>query len=113
MCQVDRRGFLARGGAIAAGALGAAAGARRAGAQPAPLDGFTYRDVASGVHFAEGDAIGKGYDPFAAQVAKVYEEITGRKLDLGPQADHRARERHARAHGHTRVFPLDKAAATA
>lgn len=61
MCQVDRRGFLATGGAIAAGALGAAAGARRAGAQPASADGFTFRDVASGVHFAEGDAIGKGY----------------------------------------------------
>jgi cyclase len=44
-------------------------------------------------------ASGKGYDPFAAQVAKVYEEITGRKLPLGPTAEMRARERHARAHG--------------
>ena len=56
---------------------------------------------------------GKGDDPFAAQVAKVYEEITGPRLDLGPQADRRARERHARAHGHGRVFPLDKVAVTA
>jgi glyoxylase-like metal-dependent hydrolase (beta-lactamase superfamily II) len=54
---------------------------------------------------------GKG--SFADQVSKVYEEITGRKLDLGPQADRRARERHARAHGHGRVFPLDKVAVTA
>ncbi len=44
-------------------------------------------------------ASGKGYDPFAEQVAKVYEEITGRKLPLGPKAEMRARERHARAHG--------------
>jgi cyclase len=44
-------------------------------------------------------ASGKEYDPFAEQVAKVYEEITGRKLDLGPQAELRGRERHARAHG--------------
>jgi hypothetical protein len=45
-------------------------------------------------------ASGKGYDPFADQVATVYEEITGLALDLGPRADRRARERHARAHGH-------------
>jgi glyoxylase-like metal-dependent hydrolase (beta-lactamase superfamily II) len=44
-------------------------------------------------------ASGKGYDPFADQVAKVYEEITGRKLPLEPGAGLRARERHARAHG--------------
>jgi glyoxylase-like metal-dependent hydrolase (beta-lactamase superfamily II) len=44
-------------------------------------------------------ASGKGYDPFAEQVAKVYEEITGRKLPLGPKVDRRGRENHARAHG--------------
>ena len=47
-------------------------------------------------------ASGKGYDPFAEQVAKVYEETTGRKLPLGPTAEMRARERHARAHGQPR-----------
>ena len=44
-------------------------------------------------------ASGKGYDPFPDQVAKVYEEITGRKLGLSPEAHLRARDMHARAHG--------------
>jgi glyoxylase-like metal-dependent hydrolase (beta-lactamase superfamily II) len=44
-------------------------------------------------------ASGKAYDPFPDQVAKVYEEITGRKLDLPPAAHLRARDMHARAHG--------------
>lgn len=44
-------------------------------------------------------ASGKGWDPFADQVDKVYEEITGRKLALPPEARLRAREMHARAHG--------------
>lgn len=62
MCQVDRRGFLATGGAIAASALGATAPSRAAGAErPDPAEGFAFADVAPGVHFAEGDAIGKGY----------------------------------------------------
>jgi glyoxylase-like metal-dependent hydrolase (beta-lactamase superfamily II) len=44
-------------------------------------------------------ASGKGYDPFAEQVAKVYEEMTGRKLLPAPKAELAGRERHARAHG--------------
>jgi len=45
-------------------------------------------------------ASGTKYDPFAEQVAKVYEEITGRRLRPSPEAQLRERERHAQAHGH-------------
>ena len=48
-------------------------------------------------------ASGTSYDPFADQVAKVYEEITGRPLSPSPEAHWRAKERHARAHGHASV----------
>ena len=58
MCQVDRRSFLAKGAALAATAASGPAGAR---AQAAVPDGFVLRDVAPGVSFAEGDAVGKGY----------------------------------------------------
>ena len=45
-------------------------------------------------------ASGTTYDPFAAHVEKVYEELTGRKLRVPPGAGLDARNEHARAHGH-------------
>jgi cyclase len=44
-------------------------------------------------------ASGTSYDPFAEQVAKVYEEITGRRMRSSADLRHQGRERHARAHG--------------
>jgi cyclase len=60
MCQVDRRGFLATGAALATSALGPAAEGLSAQAAAAP-EGFVLRDIAPGVRLAEGDAVGKGY----------------------------------------------------
>jgi cyclase len=47
-------------------------------------------------------ASGTFYDPFAEQVAKVYQEITGRPLVVSPEARVRGRELHARGHGQPR-----------
>jgi len=48
-------------------------------------------------------ATGKSYDPFADQVAKVYEEITGRALPPPSEARLGARHWHAHDHGATMV----------
>ncbi len=42
---------------------------------------------------------GAGWDPFASQVQKVYEELTGKKLAALAHEHHLARHAHARAHG--------------
>ena len=42
---------------------------------------------------------GAGWDPFASQVAKVYEELTGKKLAALPHEPQLARHAHARSHG--------------
>jgi len=42
---------------------------------------------------------GAGWDPFPAQVAKVYAELTGKQLAALPEGPHHARLVHARAHG--------------
>jgi len=44
-------------------------------------------------------ASGTFYDPFAEQVGKVYEEVTGRKLPPPPEARRGARHWHAHDHG--------------
>ena len=43
---------------------------------------------------------GAGWDPFASQVEKVYEEVTGRTLAEHDEIRRRASLAHARAHGH-------------
>ena len=42
---------------------------------------------------------GTGWDPFPAQVEKVYQELTGKKLAALMREPQLARHAHARAHG--------------
>jgi cyclase len=44
-------------------------------------------------------ASGTRYDPFEEQVAKVYEELTGKKVARNVRAERSAARMHARAHG--------------
>ncbi len=46
---------------------------------------------------------GAGWDPFASQVAKVYQELTGRKLASVAGTPELARAAHARSHGLARA----------
>jgi len=46
---------------------------------------------------------GSGWDPFPSQAAKVYAEMTGKKLEAMQHELNDAREAHARAHGLTLV----------
>lgn len=46
---------------------------------------------------------GAGWDPFPSQVAKVYEELTGKKVAALIDEPQRARHAHARSHGLARA----------